>query len=91
MAWLHDQVLPASAASTPMASVVCLEQTSPGVFVRHTLEEGLACNAALELADFDDDGDLDFAVGLQLSQKLRHLSHWLTVWWNQVVPDTDKS
>ena len=74
-----------------MASVVCLEQTSPGVFVRHTLEEGLACNAALELADFDDDGDLDFAVGLQLSQKLRHLSHWLTVWWNQVVPDTDKS
>jgi len=91
VAWLHDQVLPASAASTPMASVVCLEQTSPGVFVRHTLEEGMACNAALELADFDDDGDLDFAVGLQVSQKLRHLSHWLTVWWNQVVPDTNKS
>ena len=85
--WLHDQLYPENAASRPMASIVCLEQTSAGVFAHHTLEVGFPCHAALELADFDNDGDLDFAVGWQLSEKWRHLSHWLTVWWNQTVSE----
>jgi hypothetical protein len=66
-----------------MTSIICLEQTSPGVFVRHTLETGFPCHAALELADFDHDGDLDFAVGWQLSPKWRSLPYWVTIWWNQ--------
>ncbi len=71
VSWLHDQLYPVSAVSGPTASIVYLEQTSPGTFARHTLEVGLPCHAALEVADFDDDGDLDFAVGWQLSPKWR--------------------
>jgi hypothetical protein len=83
VSWLHDQLYPVNAASAPMTSIICLEQTSPGVFVRHTLETGFPCHAALELADFDHDGDLDFAVGWQLSPKWRSLPYWVTIWWNQ--------
>lgn len=90
VAWLHDQMLPTSAASTRMASIVCLEQTSPRSFVRHTLEMRPQCYATFELADFDDDGDLDFAVGLQLSEKWRHLSHSLTIWWNQILSKNER-
>jgi len=82
VSWLHDQPYPVSAVSEPMASIVYLEQTAAGTFARHTLEVGFPCHATLEVADFDNDGDLDFAVGWQLSQKWRDLP-LITVWWNQ--------
>jgi FG-GAP-like repeat len=44
------------------ASLVWLEQQSPGRFARHTLEQGGA-HVSLDLADYDRDGDLDIAVG----------------------------
>ncbi|GEM_PF-270609 len=90
VSWLHDQPYPVTVASQPLASIVYLEQTAPGVFGRHTLEVGFPCHAALEVADFDSDGDLDFAVGWQLSRKWHELPH-LTVWRNQLVTPTSDS
>ncbi|HUT95036.1 MAG TPA: VCBS repeat-containing protein [Thermoguttaceae bacterium] len=80
---LPDQFLPREAARRPPASILCLEQTSPGVFVRHTLEAGSPYYATLELADFDD-GDLDFAVGPH-SIGARDLPHRLSIWRNQRI------
>lgn len=77
---------PPSVAQTPPVSIVCLEQTEPRVFVRHTLEAGAPYYATLEVADFDSDGDLDFAVGPgPLIANALERSHWLSVWRNQAV------
>jgi hypothetical protein len=84
VAWLPPQVMPLSVRAGPLVSIICLEQTQPGVFVRHTLEAGSPFYATLEMADFDNDGDLDFAVGPGPHvANLQNLSHWLSVWSNQ--------
>jgi hypothetical protein len=87
-AWLPQQVKPPSLKAAPLISILCLEQTSPGQFVRHTLETGSAHYAVMELADFDDDGDLDFAVGshagLDGADSPSGMSP-LAVWWNQAI------
>ena len=84
VAWLPPAVMPLSVQAGPLASIICLEQTQPGVFARHTLETGSPCYATLELADFDNDGDLDFAVGPGPHvANMQGFSHWLSVWWNQ--------
>ena len=85
VAWLPQRVLPASLATEPRGSVLCLEQTSPGVFDCHTLERGFPRHACLELADFDGDGDLDFAAGTHLFRAEEEVEHWLTVWWNEAI------
>lgn len=88
-AWLPPAFLPASANKRPPASIICLEQTEPGVFVRHTLETGSPYYPTLEMADFDNDGDLDFAVGVHVCTgrvKDTHvLPYWLAIWWNQAI------
>ncbi len=89
VSWLHDQLYPVNALPEPTASIVYLEQTSPGVFERHTLEAGFPHHATLEVADFDNDGHLDFAVGWMLPRNWPGSPHGITVWWNQTVTRTD--
>lgn len=87
VSWLPPQVQPASLAkNAPLASIVCLEQTEPGIFVRHTLEEGSAFYSSVAVGDFDDDGDIDFAVGSgpQVAEN-RSDKYYLAIWWNQAM------
>ena len=86
---LPAHVRPASLAEMQLASIVCLEQMSPGQFVRHTLEAGCPNHATLELTDFDDDGDLDFAVGSHSAMPSERLTHSVAIWWNQGIGNGD--
>lgn len=62
-------------------SVLWLEQTLPGVFTRHSIERGRFIHAALEVADFDGDGDFDIAVGnFVLTRDDRE--PWFSIFWN---------
>ena len=86
VAWLPPPVMPSTLLDAPLVSILCLEQTEPGTFVRHTLETGSPHYATVETADFDGDGDLDFAVGPGPHvANAREESHWLAVWWNQAI------
>jgi FG-GAP-like repeat len=58
-------------------SLVWLEQTSPGVFVRHTLERG-GRHVTLDVGDYDHDGDPDIVVGSFRSGS----GPWIEVWEN---------
>ncbi|MFN7803636.1 MAG: FG-GAP repeat domain-containing protein [Planctomycetaceae bacterium] len=44
-------------------AVIWLEQTAPGQFERHGILKGHGRFPSMELADFDEDGDLDVAIG----------------------------
>lgn len=68
--------------NVPLASLIWLEQTEPGTFVRHVLEIGRPQHATLEVGDFDGDGDWDVAVG-NFEQDERTA---VTIWWNELNP-----
>lgn len=92
VAWFPSPVKPPNVVTPPPVSILCLEQKEPGRFVRHTLETGSPYYATMEMADFDNDGDLDFAVGPgPLSANRLQQSHWLTVWRNQAASSTTES
>ena len=76
---------PRAAVAKEFPSVVLLEQASPGQFVRHTLEKGFPCHAAVVVGDFNHDGRPDFAVGTHVGNiRSKDLGRtWLSVWWNR--------
>jgi hypothetical protein len=63
-----------------LPSIVWLEQTSPGVFIRHTLERGTPRHPTIAAADYDDDGDVDLLVGNMVATTESRA--WVEVWEN---------
>jgi VCBS repeat protein len=63
-----------------LPSLVWLEQTTRGVFVKHTLEMGHPFHATLDVGDFDHDGDIDIVTGNFLIQP--KTVDWVEVWEN---------
>ncbi len=80
-------LLPATTRNEPsrgqLDSLIWLEQRQPGQFLRHVLETGNCVHAAIELADFDNDGDLDIATGWFMDRKAATQSA-VTIWWNEL-------
>jgi hypothetical protein len=81
-AWLPSRFRPDTLSAETLPSIVLLEQTAAGVFARHNLQVGFPYYATIEKGDFDGDGDLDFAVGVNAGD-LVQADHWLEIWWNQ--------
>jgi hypothetical protein len=71
--------------SHEMDSLIWLEQAGRGNFIRHSLERGNCRHAALELGDFDGDGDIDLAVGNFSDTRGQPA---LSVWWNLRIERT---
>ena len=57
------QLLERQGDLAPLTSLGWLEQTKPGVFVAHPLEQGKLTHTTLDLADVDGDGDVDILTG----------------------------
>lgn len=78
--------LPASVRESPagksLDSLIWLEQSRPGVFVRHALETGNCVHAALDVADLDGDDDLDIVAGAFRDRGSAE-QPIATIWWNE--------
>lgn len=62
-AYLPGQIKPIALRHSRPVAILLLEQTESLQFVRHVLERGTPRYPALEVADFNHDGKMDFAVG----------------------------
>jgi FG-GAP-like repeat len=70
---------------TTLPALVWLEQTSPGVFERHTLEAGPPRHATLDAADIDRDGDVDIVVGNFDADARSGSRAWIELWENRRI------
>ena len=63
-------------------AMIWLEQVRPGEFQRHTIETGGCLHATFELADLDQDGDLDIVAG-SFYERGDVNQPAVTIWWNE--------
>lgn len=82
--WMPSGAQPANVYDQPRASVVYLEQVAPRTFQPYTLEQNANFHAAMEVGDFDADGDLDFVVGYHSLTRSEEMPYWIAIWWNQL-------
>jgi len=71
-------------------SLIWIEQVRNGKFVTHALENGQCYHATADVADFDNDGDVDIAVG-QFREISGAVRSDVTIWWNQTLSQPKKS
>jgi len=67
------------------ASLMWIEQVSPGVFVERVIERLHCFHATLDVGDIDADGDLDIVVGCftMAQESWDQLDDWVEIWVNQ--------
>ena len=63
-------------------ALVWFERTSDGLFSRHSLASGVPNHAAIELGDFDDDGDIDIVAGCYNETRVADQAA-INVFWNE--------
>ena len=80
--WMPGSAEGAPVESPDRAALVLFDNQGAGAFERHTLQMGQACMATIEVADFDRDGDLDFAVNSHIT-RFDQSTDGLVVWWNE--------
>ncbi len=76
--------------SAQFNSLIWIEQVADGIFVSHSLEAGQCYHATADVADFDNDGDVDIAVG-QFREISGAVRSDVTIWWNQTLSQPKKS
>lgn len=67
-------------------TLIWFEQQPDHSFLRHCLDLSLDQHPCIELGDFDNDGDVDIAVG-EFDQFIP-LETWISVWWNEGPAET---
>lgn len=76
--------------SAQFNSLIWIEQVGEGEFVTHALESGECYHATADVADFDNDGDVDIAVG-QFREISGAVRSDVTIWWNQTLSRPKKA
>ncbi len=81
---LPEKVEPAQLLTVRSPSIVVLEQVSKMTFQPRVLNRSFPSHSTIELADFNDDGKLDFAVGsIAFGPRSGPQDPSVTIWWQK--------